>query len=85
MLRWLLKKLRNGKNFRVDPESYLLLRQLIDRISPKNLATVLKDQKFLSVLCDTVSDLEADISLTVGDGVSIPSAASDSKIGRAHV
>ncbi|KAJ5224834.1 uncharacterized protein N7469_008337 [Penicillium citrinum] len=80
VLRWLLKKLRNGKNFRVDPESYLLLRQLIDRISPKNLATILKDQKFLSVLCDTVSDLEADISLTVGDGdgVSIPSAASDS-------
>lgn len=78
MLRWLLKKLRNGKNFRVEPESFLLLRQLIDRITPKNLATILKDQKFLSVLRDTVSDLETDVSLTVGDGVSIPSAASDS-------
>lgn len=78
VLRWLLKKLRNGKNFRVDPDSFLLLRQLIGRISPKNLATILKDQKFLSVLCETVSDLEADVSLTVGDGVSIHSAASDS-------
>ncbi|KAJ5744770.1 hypothetical protein N7533_009640 [Penicillium manginii] len=78
VLRWLLKKLRNGKNFRVEPESFLLLRQLIDRITPKNLATILKDQKFLSVLCDVVSDLETDVSLTVGDGVSIPSAASDS-------
>ncbi|KAJ5082444.1 hypothetical protein N7532_011487 [Penicillium argentinense] len=78
VLRWLLKKLRNGKNFRVDPNSFLLLRQVIDRVSARNLATILKDQRFLSVLCDTVADLEADISVTSGGGVPISSPESDS-------
>ena len=78
MLRWLLKKLRSGKNYRVDPTSFLLLRQLIDLISPKNLATILKDQKFLSILCETLADLETDIYATVGNGLSIPSFDSDS-------
>ncbi|KAJ5161627.1 hypothetical protein N7492_007019 [Penicillium capsulatum] len=78
VLRWLLKRLRTGRNYRVDPTSFLLLRQLIDLISPKNLATILKDQKFLSTLCDTVADLETDIHATVGNGLSIPSFDSDS-------
>jgi len=77
-LRWLLKRLKNGKNYRVDPASFLLLRQLIDVIPPKNLATTLKEQKFLSILCDTVADLEADIFATVGRGQSIASFDSDS-------
>lgn len=76
-LRWLLKKLRNEKNYRVDPTSFLLLRQLLDMISPKNLATTLKDHKFLPVLCDTVADLETDISATVRSGQSILSVDSD--------
>ncbi|KAJ5676947.1 uncharacterized protein N7477_002580 [Penicillium maclennaniae] len=77
-LRWLLKRLKNGKNYRVDPASFLLLRQLIDVIPPKNLATTLKEQKFLSILCDAVADLEADIFVTVGRGQSIASFDSDS-------
>lgn len=78
MLRWLLKRLRSGRNYRVDPTSFLLLRQLIDLVSPKNLATILKEQKFLSILCETVADLETDIYETVGNGLSIPSFDSDS-------
>lgn len=78
MLRWLLKRLRSGRNYRVDPTSFLLLRQLIGLVSPKNLATILKDQKFLSILCETVADLETDIYATVGNGLSIPSFDSDS-------
>ncbi|KAJ5167034.1 uncharacterized protein N7482_005815 [Penicillium canariense] len=78
VLRWLLKRLRNGKNYRVDPGSFLLMRQLIDRVSPKNLATIMKDQKFLSIVCDTVADLENDIFATVGSGLSISSVDSDS-------
>ncbi|KAJ6109308.1 hypothetical protein N7486_001542 [Penicillium sp. IBT 16267x] len=70
VLRWLLKRLRTGRNYRVDPASFLLLRQLIDLISPKNLATILKDQKFLSIICETIADLETDIYATVGNGLS---------------
>jgi nucleolar pre-ribosomal-associated protein 2 len=77
-LRWLLKRLKNGKNYRVDPASFLLLRQLIDVIPPKNLATTLREHKFLSILCDTVADLEADIFATVGSGQSIATFDSDS-------
>lgn len=78
VLRWLLKRLRAGKNYRVDPASFLLLRQLIGLISPKNLATILKDQKFFSILCDTVTDLENDIFATLGSGASTSNFESDS-------
>jgi nucleolar pre-ribosomal-associated protein 2 len=78
VLRWLLKRLRTGKNYRVDPASFLLLRQLIGLISPKNLATILKDQKFFSILCDTVTDLENDIFATLGSGAPTSSFESDS-------
>ncbi|KAJ5633953.1 hypothetical protein N7528_001795 [Penicillium herquei] len=78
VLRWLLKKLRTGKNYRVDPASFLLLRQLIDLISPKNLAAILKDNKFLATMCETIADLETDIYATVGSGLSIPSFDSES-------
>lgn len=77
-LRWLLKKLKNGKNYRVEPTSFLFLRQLLDMISPKNLASTLKDYKFLSILCDTVADLEADIFATVRSGKPILGSGSDS-------
>ncbi|KAJ5553444.1 hypothetical protein N7494_002822 [Penicillium frequentans] len=70
VLRWLLKRLRTGKNYRVEPASFLLLRQLIDLISPKNMATIMKEQKFLSIICETIADLETDIYATVGSGLS---------------
>ncbi|KAJ5752837.1 hypothetical protein N7520_009754 [Penicillium odoratum] len=76
VLRWLLKRLRSGKNYRVDPASFLLLRQLIELISPKNLATIMKDQKFLSIICETIADLETDIYATVGNGLSMDSDSS---------
>ncbi|OOQ90952.1 hypothetical protein PEBR_01782 [Penicillium brasilianum] len=78
VLRWLLKRLRTGKNYRVDPASFLLLRQLIGLISPKNLATILKDQKLFSILCDTVTDLESDIFATLGNDASTSNFESDS-------
>ncbi|KAJ5351368.1 hypothetical protein N7452_000342 [Penicillium brevicompactum] len=78
VLRWLLKRLRSGKNYRVDASSFLLLRQLIDLISPKNLAAILKDQKFLSILCDTFADLETDIFAGIGTGLASFSSDSES-------
>ncbi|KAJ5950483.1 uncharacterized protein N7479_008896 [Penicillium vulpinum] len=78
VLRWLLKRLRSGKNYRVDAASFLLLRQLIDLISPKNLAAILKDQKFLSILCDTFEDLEADIFSGLGNALAALSSDSES-------
>ncbi|KAJ6026254.1 hypothetical protein N7444_013933 [Penicillium canescens] len=78
VLRWLLKRLRSGKNYRVDAASFLLLRQLIDLISPKNLAAILKDQKFLSILFETIADLEADIFAGLGNGIAALSSDSDS-------
>jgi nucleolar pre-ribosomal-associated protein 2 len=68
VLRWLLKKLRAGKSHRVEPASFLLLRQLIDLIPPKTLATILKDQKLLPTLSDVVADLEEDIFATLENG-----------------
>ncbi|KAL4806688.1 Urb2/Npa2 family-domain-containing protein [Aspergillus unguis] len=61
VLRWLLKKLKAGKNYRVEPASFLLLRQLIDPIPPKTLASTLKDQKFLSILDHAIADLTDDV------------------------
>lgn len=68
VLRWLLKKLRAGKSHRVEPASFLLLRQLIDLIPPKTLATILKDQKFLATLSDVIADLEEDVFATLENG-----------------
>ncbi|PYH48402.1 ribosome biogenesis protein URB2 [Aspergillus saccharolyticus JOP 1030-1] len=68
VLRWLLKRLRTGKNYRVDAASFLLLRQLIDLIPPKTLATTLKDQKFLGIVHDAITDLEADVLAGLGGG-----------------
>ncbi|RAH65113.1 ribosome biogenesis protein URB2 [Aspergillus aculeatinus CBS 121060] len=68
VLRWLLKRLRTGKNYRVDAASFLLLRQLIDLIPPKTLATTLKDQKFLGIVHDAIADLEEDVLAGLGDG-----------------
>lgn len=71
VLRWLLKKLRAGKSHRVEPASFLLLRQLIDLIPPKTLATILKDQKFLATLSDVITDLEEDIFATLENGKAV--------------
>lgn len=68
MLRWLLKKLRTGNNYRIEPASFLLLRQLVDLIPPKTLATTLKDQKILAILNNTISDLEEGIFAGVENG-----------------
>ncbi|KAL5042549.1 hypothetical protein BDW71DRAFT_189920 [Aspergillus fruticulosus] len=68
VLRWLLKKLKAAKNYRVEPASFLLLRQLIDLISPKTLASTLKDQKFLSTLDRAIADLTDDVISGFGNG-----------------
>ncbi|PLB35023.1 ribosome biogenesis protein URB2 [Aspergillus candidus] len=68
VLRWLLKKLRMGKNYRVEPTSFLLLRQLIDLIPPKTLATTLKDQKFLGTLDLAIADLKDDVFAGLENG-----------------
>lgn len=61
VLRWLLKKLKatNGPlNYKLDSDSWLLLRLLTDRIPPKTIAAILNEQKFLMILQDTLVDLE---------------------------
>lgn len=68
VLRWLLKKLKAGKNYRVEPASFLLLRQLIDLIQPKTLATMLKDQRFLAILDHAITDLEDDVFAGLENG-----------------
>ncbi|KAK2764338.1 hypothetical protein FQN54_009031 [Arachnomyces sp. PD_36] len=61
VLRWLLKKLKatNGPvNYRLDSDSWLLLRVLLDRIPPKTIASILNEHKFLAVLEDALVELE---------------------------
>lgn len=57
VLRWLLKKLKTEENYRVEPASFLLLRQLVDRIPPKTLAATLSDHKFLGILGTVVTEV----------------------------
>ncbi|GAD98397.1 hypothetical protein ANI_1_876074 [Paecilomyces variotii No. 5] len=64
VLRWLLKKLKAGNAYRVEPCSFLLFRQLIDRIPLKTLAATLNDYKFLPVLGDVFGDLENGVLST---------------------
>ncbi|OJJ49936.1 hypothetical protein ASPZODRAFT_163974 [Penicilliopsis zonata CBS 506.65] len=66
VLRWLLKKLKTAKNYRVDATSFLLLRQLIDLVPTKALATTLRDQKFLGILNNILNDLWEDVSAMIG-------------------
>ncbi|RDW89861.1 ribosome biogenesis protein URB2 [Aspergillus mulundensis] len=68
VLRWLLKKLKAGKNYRVEPASFLLLRQLIDLIPSKTLASTLKDQKFLGIIDHAITDLTDDVISGFGNG-----------------
>ncbi|EAU39166.1 conserved hypothetical protein [Aspergillus terreus NIH2624] len=81
VLRWLLKKLKSGKNYRVEPASFLLLKQLIGLIPIKTLATTLKDQKFLSILNHVIADLEDDIFAGLENGSTefIPSDSESSR------
>ncbi|KAI2790776.1 hypothetical protein POX_c03625 [Penicillium oxalicum] len=72
VLRWLLKRLRAAKHYRVEPASFLLLRQLIGLIAPKTLATILKDQKFFTILSDTIRDLGNDVHNTLDTAAESP-------------
>ncbi|KAL2855836.1 Urb2/Npa2 family-domain-containing protein [Aspergillus pseudoustus] len=81
VLRWLLKKLKARKNYRVEPASFLLLRQLIDLIPPKSLGSTLKDQKFLSVVEHAITDLTDDVYTGLGD-VMVDTLPSDSESSR---
>lgn len=61
VLRWLLKKLKaagGSLNYRLDSDSWLLLRILLDRISPKTVATILNEHKFLAILENALADLD---------------------------
>lgn len=69
VLRWLLKKIRTSKQYRVDPTSFLLLQQLISLIPPKSLATTLKDQKFILLLNDTIADVEHEVFAAERNGL----------------
>ncbi|KAL4750959.1 hypothetical protein BDW72DRAFT_174706 [Aspergillus terricola var. indicus] len=81
VLRWLLKKLKAAKNYRVEPASFLLLRQLIDLIPPKTLASTLKDQKFIGILDHAIMDLTDDAISGSGNGINelLPSDSESSQ------
>ncbi|KAL3467980.1 Urb2/Npa2 family-domain-containing protein [Aspergillus heterothallicus] len=81
VLRWLLKKLKARKHYRVEPASFLLLRQLIDLIPPKTLASTLKDQKFLGVVEHAITDLTDDVftGLEHGTADTLPSDSESSR------
>ncbi|KAL3435394.1 Urb2/Npa2 family-domain-containing protein [Aspergillus tetrazonus] len=81
VLRWLLKKLKAAKNYRVEPASFLLLRQLIDLIPPKTLASTLKDQKFIGILDHVITDLTDDVISGSGNGTNelLPSDSESSQ------
>lgn len=61
VLRWLMKKLKNTQkgdsSHRMDKYSWILLRALFDRIPPKSLATILGENKFLSILKEALETL----------------------------
>ncbi|KAL2854139.1 Urb2/Npa2 family-domain-containing protein [Aspergillus pseudodeflectus] len=81
VLRWLLKKLKTGKNYRVEHVSFLLLRQLIDLIPPKTLASTLKDHKFLDVIEHAIGDLTDNVLTGLVDGTAdiLPSDSESSR------
>ncbi|KAL2869288.1 ribosome biogenesis protein URB2 [Aspergillus lucknowensis] len=79
VLRWLLKKLKTGKSYRVEPAAFLLLRQLIELIPRKTLASILKDQKFLAILDHAITDLVHNILTGLRDGTAdLPLSGSES-------
>lgn len=67
VLRWLMKKLKlpsdTGVSYRLDKKSWLLFTGLLHRILPKPLASILNENKFLSVFRDTLLELENTESL----------------------
>ncbi|EEH36195.2 hypothetical protein PAAG_00518 [Paracoccidioides lutzii Pb01] len=69
VLRWLLKKLRasaqqgqSQSSYRLDVKTWILLRLLFDRIPVKTLAFILTENKFLSILKDSLYDLANNAS-----------------------
>ncbi|PGH13910.1 hypothetical protein AJ79_03325 [Helicocarpus griseus UAMH5409] len=65
VLRWLMKKLKASSqqqqqgqsSYRLDAKTWILLQQLFDRIPAKPLAFILSENKFLSILEDSLTDL----------------------------
>ena len=69
VLRWLLKKLKSTKAYRIEPRSFVLLQQLIHRIPPKCLAAILSEYRILTIVNDAVADTTAGIVLNSQDVV----------------
>lgn len=67
VLRWLVRRLNQQSQFRVEPDAYLLLRQLIDLIPHHLLVNLLPNYDILSILHSTLSDLEEIILTALGD------------------
>lgn len=77
--RWLMKSLKEDKEFRVLPTSFLLLQQLIDLIYPRKLSILLEGADFLSVLTDVLADLEEAVFAGFeDDAAGLPRSSSES-------
>ncbi|EER37485.1 conserved hypothetical protein [Histoplasma capsulatum var. duboisii H88] len=65
VLRWLMKKLKASSpqreelqtNYRLHTQTWILLRQLLERISIKPLAFILNEHKFLLILKYSLADI----------------------------
>lgn len=65
VLRWLMKKLKASSpqreelqtNYRLHTQTWILLRQLLERIPIKPLAFILNEHKFLQILKHSLADI----------------------------
>ncbi|RJE18566.1 Urb2/Npa2 family [Aspergillus sclerotialis] len=78
--RWLIKNLKQSKQFRVHPWSFMLLKQILDLNHTKSLIQLLAGVDFLAILNDILSDLEEAIFAGEDGSVELPRSESDSSM-----
>ena len=79
--RWLIKNLKQNKQFRVNPSSFVLLKQILDLNPAKTLSQLLAGVDFLAIVSDALSDLEEAVFAGSEDGSSqLPRSGSDSSL-----
>lgn len=76
VLRWLLKRLKTT-TYRVHPRSYILLQQLLQRISRRAIASTFVEYKFAQILKNIVDDLNNAVFKSLSDGANRISSDSE--------
>ena len=78
--RWLIKNLKQSKQFRVHPWSFMLLKQILDLNHTKSLTQLLAGVDFLTILNDILSDLEEAVFAGEDGSAELPRSKSDSSV-----